>query len=89
MAFQLPLWTNIQHESDEELLQRYNSRTHPVGLADLGEPFRIFRIAVDAVMKLSDPSDCETNAMALAAEHTTIPMPSILRVIHPPKCPPG
>ena len=39
--------------------------------------------------KLSDPGDCETNAMTLAVEHTTIPVPSILRVIHPLKCPPG
>ena len=40
-------------------------------------------------MKLSDPGDCETNAMTLAAGRTTIPVPSILQVIHSVECPPG
>ena len=40
-------------------------------------------------MNLSDPGDCEINAMTMAAKHTTVPVPSILRVVHPVKCPPG
>ena len=88
-TFQLPLWTDIQHESDEELLQRYESCTHPVGYDDLGTSFLVFRIAVDAVMKLSDAGDCEVNAVTLVAEHTTVPVPSILRVIHSEKGVPG
>lgn len=39
-------------------------------------------------MKLSAPGDCEINAMTTAAAHTTVPVPSILRVVRSAKDPP-
>ena len=76
----------MQHESDD---LRYGSCTHPIGYDDLGTSFLVFRIAVDAVMKLSDAGDCETNAMTLATEHTAVPVPPVLLVIHSDKRVPG
>ena len=40
-------------------------------------------------MKLLDSGDCEINAMNLATEHTTVPVPSILQVMYSEKCVPG
>lgn len=88
-AFQLPLWADIQHESDEELLRRYKSGVRPICSQDPGQPCRAFRVASDAVMKLSQTGDCEVNAMAFVATKTTVPVPSLLRVIHSKKSPPG
>jgi hypothetical protein len=85
--FQLRRWADIQHESDEELIQRYESRTHPIGPVVLGQPCRIFRIAVDALIKLSAAGEWEINAMTLVATQTTVPVPSLLRVVPTAKHP--
>ena len=59
----------------------------PIGPVDLGQPCCIFRIAVDALIKLSAAGEWEINAMTLVATQTTVPVPSLLRVVPTTKYP--
>ena len=78
-AFQLELWSQLQHLPDEDIVRLFNSS--PVTLGKPAPSCEVFvrRICQDAVVKLPVDEPAEARNIRVVRLHTSVPVPAVLR----------